>query len=470
MNDDSPKNIVTPDDQVRFDIAEFFLQREVGAEEEEEDFSKMKRETHGRDVKLFLGLTVVFGLHFYFNPELKLLSFLAFASMGVAFLYRYFAYLLVPSYESVSTERRGKNLDDVCRRFYQSVFVAIKEDDFVGKEDYVSRVIDIVAPQTRLNVGSKLMVSDLASSWWDVARPMAEDEEYTGKRRINEIRKTPSPTNDAIVAIQVEMGTPEDLITVDDIAIRYKGSWYLLSGGPTQGNLEKRYINELECVVHEGQFSFLPVLKKQEEPRSERVVRILEHAAGIDPTVMESKIIPGNTEQLKKLIQALGSNLSPNMLGLILSSAIQRNIANLYAVTEVLVEAGANIEKYKYGTLHLAACKGQKDIVQLLLKHGASLEDKAESNGDTPLIRAAGSGNLEMVRFLIELGANVDARNDKNETALNRLLKSYDISGQRQEEIALLLVRSGAHVESDVIKKAESRKFENLLNALKKQK
>ena len=57
------------------------------------------------------------------------------------------------------------------------------------------------------------------------------------------------------------------------------------------------------------------------------------------------------------------------------------------------------------------------EIVRLLLDAGANV-DAANKHGDTALILAACNGRMEIVRLLLDAGANVDAANTKGGTAL----------------------------------------------------
>jgi uncharacterized protein len=55
--------------------------------------------------------------------------------------------------------------------------------------------------------------------------------------------------------------------------------------------------------------------------------------------------------------------------------------------------------------------------MELLLANGAGLEAR-DVDGATPLIRAAESGNTDVVKLLLERGANVEARDKDGHTAL----------------------------------------------------
>ena len=78
--------------------------------------------------------------------------------------------------------------------------------------------------------------------------------------------------------------------------------------------------------------------------------------------------------------------------------------------------------------LHIAASKGHLDIVKLLLNHGADINAKAEKSGRTILHEAAWHGNLNLVKFLVSL-----------ETTCNINAKTYD------DYTAFDLARSHGH-------------------------
>ncbi|KAK2732324.1 hypothetical protein FQN55_004266 [Onygenales sp. PD_40] len=79
-------------------------------------------------------------------------------------------------------------------------------------------------------------------------------------------------------------------------------------------------------------------------------------------------------------------------------------------VVELLLDHGANInskDRDKLTALHIAVTGGHKDVVSLLLDRSARIEDKA-SYGDTPLIRAIQANSKDIVKLLLEHGARVD--------------------------------------------------------------
>ena len=57
--------------------------------------------------------------------------------------------------------------------------------------------------------------------------------------------------------------------------------------------------------------------------------------------------------------------------------------------------------------LYLAAGNGHLDVVRHLVEVGAD-KDRAENEGATPLYVAAQNGHLDVVRHLVEVGADKD--------------------------------------------------------------
>lgn len=68
--------------------------------------------------------------------------------------------------------------------------------------------------------------------------------------------------------------------------------------------------------------------------------------------------------------------------------------------------------------LTYACAGGFIDVVKVLLKEGANIEDHNE-NGHTPLMEAASAGHVEVARVLLEYGAGINTHsNEFKESAL----------------------------------------------------
>jgi ankyrin repeat protein len=65
--------------------------------------------------------------------------------------------------------------------------------------------------------------------------------------------------------------------------------------------------------------------------------------------------------------------------------------------------------------LYLAAYKGRKEVVRVLLDAGADTDQASTiDHGATPLFASAQNGNVEVVRALVEAGANIDLAETTN--------------------------------------------------------
>lgn len=78
----------------------------------------------------------------------------------------------------------------------------------------------------------------------------------------------------------------------------------------------------------------------------------------------------------------------------------------------------ANSTKNKVPALETAVMKGNKDIVQLLLEHGADPNARNKQQ-ETVLFNAVKSGNQELVSLLYKHGANINIVNQLKETPLS---------------------------------------------------
>jgi len=68
--------------------------------------------------------------------------------------------------------------------------------------------------------------------------------------------------------------------------------------------------------------------------------------------------------------------------------------------------------------LHMAASKGQPDIVKLLIQHGAQIDTASTRGGNTALHFAAAGNHHQVVQLLIEQGAEVNQQNFDGMTSL----------------------------------------------------
>lgn len=123
---------------------------------------------------------------------------------------------------------------------------------------------------------------------------------------------------------------------------------------------------------------------------------------------------------------------------------------DLEAVAKLL-EAGADVNEKdeNYGSTPLMmACsyRGYTDMVKLLLKYDPDLNIQSETNGYTALIAAAGHSK-EVVELLIEHGADINIKAKDGTTAFIASITGV-LSKRITTEVAALLLSKGADINA----------------------
>jgi ankyrin repeat protein len=103
-----------------------------------------------------------------------------------------------------------------------------------------------------------------------------------------------------------------------------------------------------------------------------------------------------------------------------------------FKLAQLLVERQADINHPGWTPLHYAATSGNVKIIKLLLEESAYI-DAESPNGTTPLMMAARYGSTEAVQLLIQEGADIHL---KNQLGLNAL--SFAKDGGRMEAMKLI--------------------------------
>ncbi|XP_042328646.1 ankyrin repeat domain-containing protein 17 isoform X4 [Sceloporus undulatus] len=112
-------------------------------------------------------------------------------------------------------------------------------------------------------------------------------------------------------------------------------------------------------------------------------------------------------------------------------------------VVKALLESGASIEDHNengHTPLMEAGSAGHVEVARVLLENGAGINTHSNEFKESALTLACYKGHLDMVRFLLEAGADQEHKTDEMHTALMEACMDGHV------EVARLLLDSGAQV------------------------
>lgn len=159
---------------------------------------------------------------------------------------------------------------------------------------------------------------------------------------------------------------------------------------------------------------------------------------------------PAKTRRVSTRILAVAGMLALGMTALSSAAAAPETLASLVragqreAVLAAITSPDIDIDAREPDgstALHWATYKVDHELVRALLQAGAQA-DVTNLYGSSPLTEAVKLADLELVRMLLEAGADADSPNQDNQTAL--MLAAYVGS----LEIARLLIDHGADVDA----------------------
>ena len=153
----------------------------------------------------------------------------------------------------------------------------------------------------------------------------------------------------------------------------------------------------------------------------------------------------GDVELVKQLLAQGASVTAQDSSGR--TALIAAAYRNQVAVAEVLIGAGADVnvqDRSQQSAYLIPTADGYLELLRLTLRSGANVHSTDSYNG-TGLIRAADRGHVEIIQELLKTEIDVDHVNRLGWTALLEAIILGD-GGPRHTEVVRLLVEAGADV------------------------
>jgi hypothetical protein len=181
--------------------------------------------------------------------------------------------------------------------------------------------------------------------------------------------------------------------------------------------------------------SILTVAVNNLQTEEKAIDLLLEHGAEVNPkgenliaTPLSKAAMLGSAKLVKKFLDA-GAEVNPKNLN---QSILANSITHFLGVKEA---------------------KNMEEIVDLLLKNGAEVNPKAEmmpgggmAMVESPLAKAAMIGNFELVKKLLDVGAEVNS--EGGNSPLTNVINNRPDNPKETQKIIDLLLKSGANVNA----------------------
>jgi len=199
-------------------------------------------------------------------------------------------------------------------------------------------------------------------------------------------------------------------------------------------------------------------------------------------TALSAAVARGQEKVVKLLLE---NGADPDKGNVLYSAALRGHTG----ISRMLIDNGADVNKLKKNgasPLLKAAINGHTEIAQMLLKHGANVDQAVTSCdtrwryfgpsrtrkcsdlrtlGATPLYRAAKRGNLDMVKLLVNNGANVGKENSLGEVPLDiarendkkEVIKFLMQVKQNKRDRPVVIKKKRKHVGGKITKGAKQK-------------
>ena len=143
---------------------------------------------------------------------------------------------------------------------------------------------------------------------------------------------------------------------------------------------------------------------------------------GVDGISTQISGSPKDIIRIKAALIARGEgtfelDASMQLRDYVFTRVTRQDVAGLKEALDAHPELCDAQDEQGFSLLHLAVGFGHRAVVELLLKSGARADRQDNPSGRSPLMDAAAAGNEEMVKLLLEFGANPGLRDQGHFTA-----------------------------------------------------
>lgn len=244
-----------------------------------------------------------------------------------------------------------------------------------------------------------------------------------------------------------------ELLTRTDVDVNHVNNlgWSALLEAIVLSDGGERHQQIVQLLVDHGANINIPdkdsvtALEHAQARGFEEIERILLTTAQARDMQMIIAARQGDIEGVRQLL-AQGANIhaqDENGITALIAAAYRNDLA----IIDLLIQAGADVniqDNTKQSAYLIATSEGYLELLQRTLQAGADVHRTDSYNG-TGLIRAADRGHVEIIQELLKTDINIDHINNLGWTALLEAIILGD-GGSRHTEVVRLLVEAGADV------------------------
>lgn len=194
---------------------------------------------------------------------------------------------------------------------------------------------------------------------------------------------------------------------------------------------------------------------------NEKLVELLlRHGAPVDERIVQKAAFVGNLACVRMLLDKTQIELKPRFKQTIMMMAAESGHDQ---ILKLLIESDNADAKDESGmtTLHFAASRGHATCARILIEDAGAQINVMNTNNETPLFMAASGGHSEVVKMLLDKGANAFGHNLNGDTCLHKVVaggsvelvkvflsKQLPIDARNKlDETPLVIAIKGKHLE-----------------------